>query len=834
MNKPAPDASEIDKTLKTLFAPDAVIELRVIYKKKKRVDAGYFDAAHRDELIQTAVKANREGANVYVVMNPIAPQLLGRYSNRLEEYAKKTSCDSDVTRRVWLLIDVDPVRPTDTAGTDEQLDLAVKKIKEVFKFLTDAGWPSPVCAKSGNGVHLLYRMDLPNNDESRNLIKNVLATLGDRFDTETETIDRSVFNAARITKLYGTVSTKGDHTALTPWRLSRITSSPQTVTPVTLEQLKALAPTAKASESQTTAKQSGAPFDLDGFLQRLDIPYNQDRHDGRDRYKLNHCPFNPDHGPGEAAIFRSDNGTLGFKCMHNSCADKGWRDVRTLVDGPIQDRAGTLHDIPESPLLFDEIDTPEISSELLPSWLGDFVGAVARNTQTPPAMAVMMALSTVATCAAKRFEAAPHGDGYSKPLNLWTATAMPPASRKTAIVQAMTAPLVEWENAEAVRLAPAISDAGIKRRLVERRIDKLEKDAAKAKEGAQRDVLRQEINNLTNEMPAEILPPRLWTGDCTPERLQSLLTDHGERMAVLSDEGGIFEVMAGLYNDGKVNVDMFLKGHAGSSARVDRQGRTAHVDAPALSFGLAIQPSILADMVTGRKKRFRGNGTLARFLYAVPKSNIGSRDIRARYQIPEPVSTRYKKELFDLLAIPPQLIEGREVPRRLTLSPDALGCWHDFADMIEHRQGGGGDLESISDWSGKLPGAALRIAGNLHLVEHGINPPAQIGAETITKAVKLCFLLIDHAKAAFALMDADTVAADAKAIFKWIISENKTRFSRGEAYRHFKGRFTCKTERLDKALQELEQRAIVSKSSETTRGRPSTVFILNQELWVPG
>lgn len=485
----------------------------------------------------------------------------------------------------------------------------------------------------------------------------------------------------------------------------------------------------------------------------------------------------------------------------------------------------------ETPLLFDEINTPEIPASLLPGWLGEFAEAVARSTQTPEAMAVMLGLATVATCAAKRFEVSPYGEGYTEPLNLWTATALPPASRKTAVTSAMTGPLVEWEQAEAERLAPEIKRTAAKRRAMEKRRDKLEKDAANADDPDRRDELLREVVKIEEETPEEIRAPRLWTGDTTPERLQGLLADHGERMAVLSDEGGIFEIMAGLYSDGRANLDIFLQGHAGKSVRVDRQGRTAHLDAPALTFGLAIQPAILADMGTGGKRRFRGNGTLARFLYAVPRSNIGTRNVRANHPIPATVAARYRAGLLDLLATPQQIIDNRETPRRLALTAEALDSWQAFAQFIENRQGDGGDLEPIQDWSGKLPGAALRIAGNFHLVEYGGNPPAQIEQITMEKALDLCALLIDHAKAAFDLMDADPTTADAKAILKWIETERLTRFRRGEAYRQFKGRFTGKAERLDKAIKDLEARAIVTATTEPTAGRSATAFMVNPALW---
>ncbi len=500
-------------------------------------------------------------------------------------------------------------------------------------------------------------------------------------------------------------------------------------------------------------------------------------------------------------------------------------------ESTIESGSGSEGDMAERPMLFDENYTPDIPPELLPSWLGEFTEAVSCNTQTPPAMAALLGLAAVATAVAKRFDVAPHDSGYSEPLNLWTATALPPGSRKTAVVSAMTGPLIEWERAETERLGPEIRRVAAKRHALEKRKEKLAKDAANADSQERLEEILQKIERVEGETPEELCAPRLWTGDTTPERLQSLLVDHGERMAVLTDEGGIFEVMAGLYSGGSANLDIFLQGHAGRAVRVDRQGRTAHLDAPALTFGLAVQPEILAELASGGKRRFRGNGTLARFLFAVPRSNIGQRDVRAVHHIPQEVVKRYRDGFFDLLAISPQIIEGREVARRLTLTLDALDSWQAFAEMIERRQGEDGDLEPIQDWSAKLPGAALRIAGTFHLVQHGSKPPAEIETATVERALDLCALLIEHARTAFGMMEGASSTGDAKAIFRWITEERLCRFRKGVAYRQFKGRFTGKPERFAKALQELEERAIISTVKEKTSGRAATVFLVNPVLW---
>lgn len=46
-------------------------------------------------------------------------------------------------------------------------------------------------------------------------------------------------------------------------------------------------------------------------------------------YELASCPFNPEHGVhGEVAVFENADGRLGFKCHHDGCSGKRWREFR--------------------------------------------------------------------------------------------------------------------------------------------------------------------------------------------------------------------------------------------------------------------------------------------------------------------------------------------------------------------------------------------------------------------------------------------------------------------------------------------------------------------------
>ena len=201
MTTPTPDAAAILAALPVLFTQDDVIELRAFPKGRKRTDAGYFDGQHWPQLAEHAARLSASGAAVYVTLNPVDPQLLSRYSDRIEGYASTTTTDKQVTRRRWLLIDIDPVRPSGTSATDAQLDAAKVKARAVYGYLNGIGWPAPLVAESGNGMHLLYALDLPNDDDATALVKAVLIALGERFDDAQTKVDRAVFNAARICKL---------------------------------------------------------------------------------------------------------------------------------------------------------------------------------------------------------------------------------------------------------------------------------------------------------------------------------------------------------------------------------------------------------------------------------------------------------------------------------------------------------------------------------------------------------------------------------------------------------------------------------------------------------
>ena len=215
--------NEIRKTSAGLFEPGSVVEIRA-FNHKRETKSGYFDDF--DALFEKAAELDQQGWQIYATLNPVNTALLARASNRVIDRPKATTSDNDVTCRRWLLIDLDPVRPSGVSATKEEKTAAFERTKEVLAYLRTKGWPEPIIADSGNGFHLLHPINLPNDRESRELVKNVLEALAFRFDDDQVKIDQSVHNAARIVRLYGTATRKGDHTPERPHRRSKIKKLP--------------------------------------------------------------------------------------------------------------------------------------------------------------------------------------------------------------------------------------------------------------------------------------------------------------------------------------------------------------------------------------------------------------------------------------------------------------------------------------------------------------------------------------------------------------------------------------------------------------------------------
>ncbi|MEI6730189.1 MAG: DUF3987 domain-containing protein, partial [Pseudomonadota bacterium] len=421
----------------------------------------------------------------------------------------------------------------------------------------------------------------------------------------------------------------------------------------------------------------------------------------------------------------------------------------------------------EAPIVFSELEIPEIPEILLPDNLQDYASSLTKAAEVSSGMVVAAILGILSVALCKKFVVSPK-DGWFEPINIYPLVALPPASNKSLILKNVTFPLIEWEKEQ-----KAIKEPEVKRKL------SLRKSEEKIIEGMRTQLTKPNTLNKLEQFKQDIADkeaslseieylPKLFGNNFTPESLADDVFEQGGKFAVISDEGGVLETLAGLYSSGNANVDIVLKGIDGGDTRIRRKTYNYNIN-PYLTFLLIVQPQILLNM--NSKKAYTGNGMLERFLYVIPKSNLGYRTHETT------ISPQYQKDNYQVIIQNLLNLKDPEKPTILKLSPDALKDWQDFQKSIEHQLRPGGKLEVCVGWGGKICGFTLRLAGLIHVCET-LGSNLEISTEAMTKALTLAGLLCDHAVAAFVGMGAEQSVKDAKDILKWIEELRQPSFSK--------------------------------------------------------
>ena len=324
--------SEIRKAIAVLKPDNQLFEIRFIGNSGRLNFSGYFTNA--DALIDRLNHlAPSEEGNVYITLNEIDPACYSRQQrDRFVKNCKTTTSDGDITGYDWLMIDFDPKRPAGTSSSDAELNLAHEIAQKVYKYLHSKGWERPVIAMSGNGYHLLYRINFKNDAERSRLVESSLKSLNMLFGDETTVdIDTKVFNPSRICKLYGTEANKGADTPDRPHRMARIIFAPEEIkinSKDLLEELAAEIPD-EPERPQNYNNYNPRHFDLEEWFDQhgVEITQKTSFRDGT-KYILRECPFDSNHKGKDACIIQLANGAISFHCFHQSCSRYTWKDFR--------------------------------------------------------------------------------------------------------------------------------------------------------------------------------------------------------------------------------------------------------------------------------------------------------------------------------------------------------------------------------------------------------------------------------------------------------------------------------------------------------------------------
>lgn len=512
---------------------------------------------------------------------------------------------------------------------------------------------------------------------------------------------------------------------------------------------------------------------------------------------------------------------------------------------------------------------PEFPLDALPEHITGFVRELAASFEVHADMPAAFALGAGAAACQGKFRVHVRAD-YREPVNLFLAVALPPAELKSATIREVMAPVLAYEDELRERERANVEQARERHYVEIERRKELRSKAARGKKEHERDAATRELEGLATNPAEPPELPRLTAGaDVLPEVLAKLLNHHDGRLTIYDAEGGtLFGNLAGRYQGGTPNFEILLKGHAGDDVQVDRQSKPPIiVRRPCLTVILAIQPDVVSRLAD--TPQFKERGLAGRFMFSFPQPTAGRRGLDG-----PPVSDAARalygfgiRAALDLQSDRGE--DGREVARELTLTPDALEVYREVAVALMAQIRDGGELHGIPDWAGKAPGAAARVAGVLHVLEHsahglncvnsvnsvlrGLNEEKRpffsshgnsscscggrpeavpISAATVAHAWQIVTYYKAHALHAYYLMGADADAEQARRILAWVRETGKTKFTQRDCHRRFQAS-APKAASLDAPLSLLEDRHYIRREPDPTRtaGRrgqkPSPTFTVN-------
>ncbi|MFJ2259929.1 YfjI family protein [Streptomyces sp. NPDC087844] len=406
---------------------------------------------------------------------------------------------------------------------------------------------------------------------------------------------------------------------------------------------------------------------------------------------------------------------------------------------------------------------PALDVKLL-GGIGEMAQAVADSLQVPVDIPAWFGMAAASAAIGGRRTVSPKPD-WSEPVTLYCMTVAAPGEKKSPSRAAMVAPIAEEEQRRMAEDRFAVARDQQDRRIAEACLTAAEAKVVKASNAVTRTKAREDLAAVRSELEdlgEPKVPTQMLADDTTPEAAAGVMGEQGERLAVISAEGGFLGNIGGRYSN-QPNLEIVLKAWSHEPHTVNRKnGPPLFLTRPSLTLALAVQPGMLAGL-GDMAEVFESRGFTGRFIFSVPLSMVGQRTYDT-VPIPGDVRRRYADGLARMIRA---VWDDSEV-REMTLDEDAQAVFKAFWVDWERRHLVPGDLTSVEGWSKKLPGQLLRLAAIMTLFDA---PDCMtVSGETMTNTVALVPYLLTHARLVVDLMSAEKESrlGPARAVLDWL------------------------------------------------------------------
>ena len=378
----------------------------------------------------------------------------------------------------------------------------------------------------------------------------------------------------------------------------------------------------------------------------------------------------------------------------------------------------------------------------LPGVMREFVERVAASERVPAALPAVCALGVISAALGAGLEVV-SGSNRTTRGNLYLLASAESGSGKSEVFRIVAAPLLEhqqklledWKT----RTAPAIQ---AELRIIEKECHRIERQAAKASDPAERERLRGELEYREATKAAltrKAAMPSILAQDVTTERLAVMLADNREQLfSASADARKVIENVLGRYNPGKTTDEsLYLSAFSGDFIRVDRQGREPVIlRRPCLTLAWFIQPDMAAQLFD--QDSLAASGFLARLLVCHTHARPQRIEDDAQF-LPSTLRDRWAEVVRDTLATFHHATE----PVRIEASPEAMAFMIQFHNLVIDRRDA--DLADVGAFAARYAEQAWRLAVVLHAAEHGAATASHpISHATASRASSLVSWFIDQ------------------------------------------------------------------------------------------
>lgn len=358
--------------------------------------------------------------------------------------------------------------------------------------------------------------------------------------------------------------------------------------------------------------------------------------------------------------------------------------------------------------------------ECLPAVMREIVAETANQTRTPPAMAAVVALGTVAAAIGRSLRVK-SGGSRTTSANLFLMVIARSGVGKgqtftfvsKSLYVAEKNAIDKWNKADMPYLEASLE-------VSKARSKKAKERAASEKDEEQRKQLILEIAALEEEQRRlereKASSPCYVVGDITREALaMRLAAQPDEALACFSPEArGILGVIRGRYGNGECSdEDIYLSAYSGEPINVHRMSRPpVSLRSPCLTAVWMTQPDAARNLLGD--ERMTASGLLPRFLIC---------DAKAEQQYEPEDWPEIKTTVMEAWS---NLIDGlleyrgsRAEPALIEADEEARTLMREFHNKVVDRVRPGGDLRDIESYVARWAENAWRLAAVLHGARHG-------------------------------------------------------------------------------------------------------------------